>query len=268
MPEYPLHLDLYGQELILAAPEPRRLREASVEFGRPTVRRMGPAEPTALSSDGSGRLLLVQFPFDLETPPANRWYEAATVTVEFADESVTAMDIRPSDVDRTVSLDVRGLGRNRLAWDLSPAEGEDGLRPRSHVMQVVVEMPAVDVELSGVLAAEATIRRRRMGVMDRIAVSSIDPVPFSLGPIAAVAEPAAAPVFSGPVKVEVCRRLGPDWRDLADYVGVPVARRATFERGREAQEVWDWLEERGRLGELSAALRKLDRADLAELLGP
>lgn len=73
-------------------------------------------------------------------------------------------------------------------------------------------------------------------------------------------------VYTGRTKVNVCRRLGAQWRDLADMVDIPHADRRTFERGYEAQGVWEWLEDRGRLGELAAVLRELDRHDLVALL--
>jgi hypothetical protein len=112
---------------------------------------------------------------------------------------------------------------------------------------------------------------------------TVAPKPFVLQPIGA-RDDAAAPapplptlavegpslggrvVYPGPVKVEVCRRLGRDWVDLADYVMVPAADRSAFAQGREASGIWEWLHERLRLGELSPALRALGRADLADLL--
>lgn len=67
-------------------------------------------------------------------------------------------------------------------------------------------------------------------------------------------------------KVEFCRRLGDTWKDLADLIGVMRHERARFERGDEARAIWEWLEDRGRLGELGTALHALGREDLAELL--
>jgi len=70
----------------------------------------------------------------------------------------------------------------------------------------------------------------------------------------------------GPVKINLCGRLGSDWPNLADYCEIPRADRARFERGWEAQGVWEWLEARGRLAELTAGLRYIQRNDLADLL--
>jgi nucleoside phosphorylase len=72
----------------------------------------------------------------------------------------------------------------------------------------------------------------------------------------------------GAAKVAFSRRLGHDWQDLADVVGIPGFDRPRFARGEEARAVWEWLEVRNRLGELPAALAGIGRADLAELLRP
>lgn len=69
-------------------------------------------------------------------------------------------------------------------------------------------------------------------------------------------------------KLEFCRRLGSGWVDLADAVGVGVYERDRFIRGDEARAVWEWLERRGRLGDLPDALDQIDRGDLSGLLRP
>lgn len=88
-------------------------------------------------------------------------------------------------------------------------------------------------------------------------------VPPQVRPDRRDAQPAT---FPGRIKLLVCRRLGGQWRDLADLFDVPGHERARFSAGFEAQDLWDWLEQRGRLGELSEGLRFLGRDDLAELL--
>ncbi len=70
----------------------------------------------------------------------------------------------------------------------------------------------------------------------------------------------------GPLKVELCRRLGEDWANLAVYLDIPSDRQRSFTRGRECQDIVAWLEERDHLGELPAALEAIGRKDLAELL--
>ena len=47
--------------------------------------------------------------------------------------------------------------------------------------------------------------------------------------------------------------------------GTPAAR-ARFERGDEARGLWEWLENRRRLGELPQGLIAIDRQDVVELL--
>lgn len=69
-------------------------------------------------------------------------------------------------------------------------------------------------------------------------------------------------------KLTVCRRLGADWHDLADYFQIPSHERTRFERGREPQGVWEWLEARARLPELREALAYIGRTDLLEFVPP
>ena len=72
--------------------------------------------------------------------------------------------------------------------------------------------------------------------------------------------------YSGQTKIAVCNRLLADWSQLADYLDVPLPDRARFDRGREPQGVWEWLEARGRLAELARALAAIGRGDLVEVL--
>jgi hypothetical protein len=72
--------------------------------------------------------------------------------------------------------------------------------------------------------------------------------------------------YSGQTKITVCSRLLADWAQLADYLDVPLPDRARFDRGREPQGVWEWLEARGRLAELASALAAINRNDLMEVL--
>ena len=71
--------------------------------------------------------------------------------------------------------------------------------------------------------------------------------------------------FPGRAKLYVCRKLGSDWTDLAVLFDVPPHHRARFERGDEARALWEWLEVRGKLPALPAALEDelIDRPDLA-----
>ena len=64
------------------------------------------------------------------------------------------------------------------------------------------------------------------------------------------------PPFSGKAKIAACDRLGDSWRKLADYFEIAPADRARFERGDEARGIWEWLENRRRLGELPRGLNR------------
>lgn len=216
-------------------------------------------------------VLLLQFPFELQTLPPYRWYQSVTVCVAFADEAIMAIDIRllepaMSGEDDRPLIDVRGIGRAQLAWDVRSASAT-GLRPHSHVVQVILDAPAGITVLAGTLNAEAMISRQRLGVFDRTVATAVAPEPFTLEPLRTTHAAAGALPGdrSGPIRVEICRRLANSWKDLADYVGVRPDERGTFEAGREPSELWDWLEFRDRLGEMPAALRAIGRSDLADI---
>ena len=72
--------------------------------------------------------------------------------------------------------------------------------------------------------------------------------------------------LSGPVKIQLCRRLGDDWSDLADYFEIPEYHRRRFTKGRECQDILEWLRERDRLHSLAGALEFIDRPDLVNIL--
>ena len=68
---------------------------------------------------------------------------------------------------------------------------------------------------------------------------------------------------AGQAKVEFCRLLREDWKDLAAIIGIPLHYQDRFAKGDEGREIWEWLEVRKRLAELPEALRRIGREDLA-----
>lgn len=72
--------------------------------------------------------------------------------------------------------------------------------------------------------------------------------------------------LSGPVKFQLCQRLGDSWSDLADYLEIPEYHRRRFTKGRECQDVLEWLRERDRLYSLAGALEFIERQDIVYLL--
>ena len=72
----------------------------------------------------------------------------------------------------------------------------------------------------------------------------------------------------GEVKIEVCRRLGDDWEELADRVGIQLYEKRRFDPGNEPRGIWEWLEVRQRLPDLPEALAAIGRDDLQELFLP
>jgi hypothetical protein len=76
-------------------------------------------------------------------------------------------------------------------------------------------------------------------------------------------------VYPGAIKIEILKRLDETSAlQLADYLNIPISDRRQFRQGEEARGVWEWLEHRGRLGDLFEALRHIGRDDLASVLPP
>ena len=102
----------------------------------------------------------------------------------------------------------------------------------------------------------------------QLALEEPPPPDPSVDPLVSPVSPASLPEppFSGKAKIAACDHLGDSWRKLADYFEIAPADRARFERGDEARGIWEWLENRRRLGELPQGLIAVGRNDVVELL--
>lgn len=69
----------------------------------------------------------------------------------------------------------------------------------------------------------------------------------------------------GKALLEISKRLGPSWQDLADFFDTPPVDRGAFKQGREARDLINWLRNRGKLQEIEQALIAIDRKDLIDL---
>jgi hypothetical protein len=69
--------------------------------------------------------------------------------------------------------------------------------------------------------------------------------------------------FSGITKLKVCQRLIDGWVDVADVLEISLSDRNSF---KEARSLWEFLEVRGRLGELRPAFATIGRHDLIDVL--
>lgn len=74
--------------------------------------------------------------------------------------------------------------------------------------------------------------------------------------------------YSSRSKLGLCKRMANEWEDLADYYDIPLDERRRFRRGRECQDVWEWLENRKKLDGLPDALKTIGREDLVDELIP
>jgi hypothetical protein len=129
----------------------------------------------------------------------------------------------------------------------------------------------IETELTTIAEEIAALIRRATPETTVAQVQGTEATPaageVSARPVGTGQQPIGQPVwYSGQVKIAICSRWLADWPQLADYLDMPLPDRARFERGREPQGVWEWLEARGRLAALAGALAAIGRSDLVEVL--
>ena len=210
--------------------------------------------------------------------------------IVWRDARWTLTDAGRDRIERIMYVDVEGPARLPFAVHAGP------MASGSAVMSDPEIWDRLEVGQRGILALEmeaatvATVAHELQvphwlvvkGVMDHadfekddrfkaFAARASAEVLFAL--VQRLLSPATAPAasddrISGPVKLEIVRRLTYDWQDLADVVGVPSYDTRRFRAGDEPRELWGWLESRGRLSDLPSALAEIGRADLAGLLHP
>jgi nucleoside phosphorylase len=101
----------------------------------------------------------------------------------------------------------------------------------------------------------------------RFAVAVLRAAELTTDPRRPQATPLAAPRHvAGTVKLQVCRRLGDSWEDLADVANIPIYDQRRFRPTHESRDLWNYLESRGKIPVLAELLDLIDRADLAELI--
>jgi hypothetical protein len=74
-----------------------------------------------------------------------------------------------------------------------------------------------------------------------------------------------ASLNSGQKRLEFCRRLGNNWRDLTIILDIPSYECKHFAQGDEARQILEWLDNHGRTTDLPMALIEINRKDLADL---
>jgi hypothetical protein len=132
--------------------------------------------------------------------------------------------------------------------------------------QIETELTAIAEEIAALLRRATPATTGTNGHETEAAPAAAE---VSARPVGAGRRRADQPVrYSGQTKIAVCSRLLADWPQLADHLEVPLPDRARFDRGREPQGVWEWLEARGRLADLAGALAAIGRGDLVEVLPP
>jgi len=116
------------------------------------------------------------------------------------------------------------------------------------------------VDFSGGLDNEDAFKRLLAGIRGEAPGPGAVPAPKPIP-----AKPVAVD-YSGKQKLAVCDRLGDSWSRLAMVLKIPSHDQARFSQGDEGRRIWEWLEIRGRLGELPGALEDIGREDLADIL--
>ncbi len=71
--------------------------------------------------------------------------------------------------------------------------------------------------------------------------------------------------YSGKIRNEFGRRLDGSWIELANELDIPNPIRKTWDKGREAEGIWEFLESQQKLIRLPHALRDIGRPDLAQI---
>jgi hypothetical protein len=71
--------------------------------------------------------------------------------------------------------------------------------------------------------------------------------------------------FSVKTKIGFCNRLGEDWKLLADYLEITPAEQRRFKGGDEGRNIWEWLDNPDRLGELPDILTEINLTHLKNL---
>jgi hypothetical protein len=216
------------------------------------------------------------------------WYQEICQAMEAADVAVllvsadflTSSFILREEVARLLArrqqegLPIVPILVRPCAWEEVPWLARMQLRPldarplsAGNEHQIETELTAIAKEIAALLrrATPATTVAKGQETDATPAATDVSPKPGGTGGTdrRRTNQP---PQYSGQTKIAVCSRLLADWPQLADYLDVPLPDRARFDRGREPQGVWEWLEARGRLADLASALAAIGRDDLVEVL--
>lgn len=169
------------------------------------------------------------------------------------DEAVVPLDAEQAAVQ------VFGIADVEIRWRYT-ASGPEGVPPGTRTGWLVLLVPpgTPEVEVAPLAHYELADQRELECTTDaRPRVVALRRQPDRS------ARPGAHGGYSGQQKLEFVRRLGSDWADVADLLEVPIHVQKRFEKGGEPRDLWNWLADRSRLGELPGALDAAGRTDLA-----
>lgn len=179
-PEHPLQVvlaeGLYSQ-VPVASGDQRWELESRIRFGRATVLKADQGtldELTLLVDRDRWDYSYVYFPFDLE-PQQQGFYRSVEVTAVFRDPDVIARHLSPSLESTHIPFEGRattwGLGMADVRWRLEPAEAQDRLNPRGHVVMCLMQRPKTLPTVEVIIKVEVSITRTFMIFQSRTAVT-------------------------------------------------------------------------------------------------
>lgn len=179
-------LDLYVEEPVLGGSS-RFVREAGVEFGKPTVEAVPDDQLPELARNRIDllrwRFTQVSLPFDLQDLPDNRRYVDATVRMTFDDSEVTSLWLTqppPEGAGDDSEIDTWGVGRPELTWKLTARDERRGIRPSGRLVQAVLASPLASDRLTGTLDAKVSLTRNLLGYTTQSTAEPKQPLRFAL----------------------------------------------------------------------------------------
>ncbi|MFI7500963.1 hypothetical protein ACIBVL_21170 [Streptomyces sp. NPDC049687] len=166
-------IELYSEDAVMGAADRRWRLETAIAFGRATVmdadRETLARLPHQVDRD-RWAYSFVTFPCDLDRLGGGSRYTSLRVAAAFRHPDVLAVYLAPShdnsDATSTDTVFTQGLGRNRVLWDFTPADGEEELVPHGRVLHVLVRRPPGIREVEVALEAEVSIVRQLL-ILDR-----------------------------------------------------------------------------------------------------
>lgn len=217
----------------------------------------------------------VAFWTDRQIRTGERWHEVIEANIQDASIALVLVSQGFLDSDYCQNVEIRNFLANKahlfpIILSACDWERHDWLKSRQFLPggQETIEEHYTDPGKRKRLFLE--VRNQLREQVERVrqvreALATVPPSPATVA-LGGPSAPTGEGRYSGKTRVTFCRRLGDDWRMLADYLEIPTYDQRRFEHGDEARGLWVWLENRRRLDLLPEASAFIGREDLAEIL--